>query len=128
MSSAARSSAPLDLRSPLSARIVLGLAWPVMLARLSHTAMAFADTLFVGQLGTDPLAGVGLAMAVGFLPTAAAFGLAGGLRVAISHAHGAQDPARVAALPWQGAWLLLGVGLCVIEFQVSFFGIVRTMI
>lgn len=100
-----------DLRAPLTARLVLGLAWPVMLARLSHTAMSLADTLFVGQLGTDALAGVGMAMVIGFIPTAAAFGLAGGLRVAVSHRQGAGDAAQVAALPWQGAWLMLPVAL-----------------
>jgi Na+-driven multidrug efflux pump len=41
-------------------RTVFSLAWPVIVSLLSLTAMGLVDALFVGRLGTDELAAVGL--------------------------------------------------------------------
>ena len=40
-------------------REVLDLSWPIMVSMLSYTVMGVVDTLFVGRLGTAPLAAVG---------------------------------------------------------------------
>ena len=45
-------------------RDILDLAWPIMVSMLSYTAMTVADSVYVGQLGTAPLAAIGIAAAV----------------------------------------------------------------
>jgi len=40
----------------------MSLAWPVIVSMLSYTLMSAVDAIFVGRLGTAPLAGIGLSM------------------------------------------------------------------
>ena len=44
--------------------MLFGLALPVILANISQTLMGLVDTLMVGQLGSTPLAAVGVATLV----------------------------------------------------------------
>lgn len=87
------------------------LAWPIMVSMLSYSAMSVVDTIFVGQLGTAPLAAIGASACLVHLAFAFPNGLLGGVRVRVAHAVGAATPeaARVAA--WQGIWLALILGL-----------------
>ena len=84
---------------------VLGLAWPIMVSMLSHTAMSVVDTVFIGRLGTAPLAAIGLAITATWLLHAFVSGLLSGLKVAISQRVGAADEDGTARLAWQGLWL-----------------------
>lgn len=79
-------------------RIVLGLAWPLMISMLSYTATSVVDTLFVGRLGTAQLAAVGLAIPLVHLFQSFGIGLIGGGRIAISHRVGANEPELARAL------------------------------
>ncbi|MCB9761768.1 MAG: MATE family efflux transporter [Alphaproteobacteria bacterium] len=94
----------------IGARVVLALAWPVMIARLSHTAMTVADTIYIGQLGTTALAAGGLASIACYIPLASGIGLLGGVRITTSHFTGAEDHRTAGRLAWQALWLALAVG------------------
>ncbi len=95
----------------IGVRQVHHLAWPVMVTMLSHTAMSVADTLFVARLGTAQLAGTGVGATGSFVVLATGFGLAGGARVVVANATGAQDHARARVMAWQGLWIALALGL-----------------
>lgn len=90
---------------------VVKLAWPITISMLSFTAMGLADTLFVSQLGTEPLAAVGIAVSTTFLIFAFGFGLMDGSKVAVAQATGAADTSRVLRLGWQALWVAAAFGL-----------------
>ncbi len=94
-------------------RRVLGLAWPVMLSMLSYSLMSAADAVFVGRLGTVPLAAIGLGVTTSFLFLALPMGLVRGLRVATAQSTGAAREHIVAAYAWQAVWLGLSSGALV---------------
>lgn len=93
-------------------RAVLLLAWPMMISRMSDTVMLAVDTFFVSRLGTQALAGVGVAISASMLVVAFGWGTLMGVRVAVSHRTGAGDPLGSSRMAWQGVWLaaLFGLG------------------
>ena len=95
---------------------VLRLAWPVMLSMVSYSLMSAADAIFVGRLGTAPLAAIGLAVTSVFLFIALPMGLVRGLRVAAAQATGAGRTATAEILGWQAIWLALTTGCVVAGF------------
>ncbi len=97
-------------------RAVLMLAWPVMISMLSFTAMGVVDTLFVGWLGTGPLAAVGLATIAVHLVQSFGVGVLSGARVSVSQRWGAEDRdgARRVALAALRGGLVLGAGVAVL--------------
>ena len=99
-----RSEHARTLRRVWHAR-VFKLAWPVLVSMLSYTAMTLADSIFVGRLGTQPLAAIGLAAVLVHLTTAFGNGLLGGVRVTVAHAVGREQHERTRVLGWQGVWL-----------------------
>lgn len=101
------------MSAPSGIRRVLSLAWPVMLSMVSYSLMAAADAVFVGRLGTVPLAAIGLAVTASWLFIALPHGLLRGMRVATSQAVGAERRTIADALGWQAIWLALGTGLLV---------------
>ena len=52
-----------------SRRELVRLSWPIAISMLSYAVMTLADTLFVGRLGTQALAGVGLGAMASFTPS-----------------------------------------------------------
>lgn len=113
------SSERSDATEPMNARRVLRLAWPVMLSMLSYSAMAAADAIFVGRLGTAPLAAIGLAVTTTWLYIALPHGLLRGLRVATSQATGAGRHTLADSLGWQAIWLAVGGGAVVAAAAVA---------
>lgn len=103
------SSGPLPER--IGWAVVFGLAWPMMISRMSDTLMLVVDTLFVSRLGTDALAGIGIAISGCQLVIAFGWGLIMGVRVAVSHHTGADRPLDAARLGWQGVWMALALGV-----------------
>ena len=93
---------------------ILRLAWPVMISMMSYSLMSAADAIFVGRLGTVPLAAIGLAVTGTFLFIGLPMGLVRGLRVATAQATGAERSSTVEVLGWQAVWLALGTGLAVV--------------
>ncbi len=94
----------------VSMATVVELAWPITVSMLSFTAMGVADTLFVSQLGTAPLAAVGMAVSTTFLILAFGMGLMGGVKVAVAQATGAGRHDMSKVLGWQGVWVAGVVG------------------
>lgn len=110
----AHSSAETNVSLPdrIGWRAVLLLAWPMMVSRMSDTVMLAVDTYFVSKLGTQALAGVGVAISASMLIVAFGWGSLLGVRVAVSHRTGAGDPLGSARMVWQGFYLaaILGLG------------------
>lgn len=110
MSALLNESESSGLPARVGPRAVLSLAWPLMVSRLSDTIMMAVDTIFTGHLGTDALAGVGVAISATMLVGAFGQGLLGGVRVCASHRVGAGDRPAAARLAWQGLWLAGALG------------------
>jgi putative MATE family efflux protein len=91
---------------------MLRMSWPNMIAMLATAAVTIAETMYVGQLGTAPLAGMALVFPVVMLQhMLSAGGIGGGISATISRAMGAQDTARAQALAWHGCVLCLSFGV-----------------
>lgn len=101
----------LPVNRPVAPRDVLGLAWPIMISMLSRTAMTTADSLFVGQLGTAPMAAVGLAGVMCWMGLSTGMGLLSSVQVTSAQRTGSGRHEVVRRLLWQGVWLALGLGL-----------------
>jgi MATE family multidrug resistance protein len=91
-----------------SAREVVGLAWPLAVGMLSFTCMGLVDTLLMGRVGTEALAGVGLGASLLWACQAFFRGLTSGAQALVAAADGAGDRERRSRAA--GAGLLLGVG------------------
>lgn len=107
-------SASLETSSPLEwsdrpGRALLRLAWPITVSMLSFSAMTLVSTAFVASIGSDELAGVGLAGVVGFALICFGVGLLRGAKTLVSQAVGADRRDKIPALI--GAALGTGLGL-----------------
>jgi len=89
------------------------LAWPIVVSMLSFTALIVVDSIFVAQLGTAPLAAIGLAVSVTFLVLGFALGLIRGTKVVVAQLVGAGDEDQVDQTLTQGLILAVGLGLVV---------------
>ena len=65
------------------------LAWPIAVSMLSYSVMTLVSTLFVGRLGANALAGVGLGGVAAFGLIVFGFGLLRSVKVVVSQATGA---------------------------------------
>ena len=90
-------------------RALLKLAWPITVSMLSFSTMTLASTAFVAQIGSDELAGVGLAGVVGFAYVCFGIGLLRGAKTLVSQAVGANRRDRIPELV--GAAIALAVVL-----------------
>jgi hypothetical protein len=92
-------------------RTVFSLAWPVIVSLLSLTAMGLVDALFVGRLGTDQLAAVGLAIPLVYLIFAAPLGVLLGAKVVVAQRFGAGDSAGLDRAAWTSFGLAAALGV-----------------
>jgi MATE family multidrug resistance protein len=92
-------------------RELLRLAWPITVSTLSFATMTLASTAFVAQIGSDELAGVGLAGVVGFGTVCFGIGLLRGAKTLISQAVGAGRRDRVPELLGAAVGIALVLGL-----------------
>jgi putative MATE family efflux protein len=112
-------SAPLTAAGPLSLnRQLFQLAWPSLVENLLQTLLGFVDLVFVGKLGADAIAGVGLGNQLMFLLQVLFAGLAIGNTALVARAIGAGDPADAERVAKQS--LVLGA---VISVGVAMIGI-----
>ncbi len=79
-------------------RALLRLAWPITVSMISFSTMTLASTAFVAHIGSDELAGVGLAGVVGFSLICFGVGLLRGAKTLVSQAVGADRKDRIPAL------------------------------
>jgi len=92
-------------------RELLRLAWPITVSMLSFSTMTLASTAFVAQIGSDELAGVGLAGVVGFALVCFGIGLLRGAKTLVSQAVGANRRDRLPELIGAALGLALVLGV-----------------
>jgi multidrug resistance protein, MATE family len=92
-------------------RELLRLAWPITVSMVSFSTMTLASTAFVAQVGSDELAGVGLAAVVGFALVCFGIGLLRGAKTLVSQAVGAGRRDRLPELLGAAIGLALALGL-----------------
>jgi len=91
------------LKKEVKATLVL--AGPVVATQLAHISMGFVDTLMVGRLGSEALAGVALGNSIFFTTLVMAMGVVMSVGPMVSQAFGAADSSAVGRSVRQGLWL-----------------------
>lgn len=92
-------------------RETLWLATPVVAAQLAQMSMGFVDTVMVGRLGQEALAGVALGNTTFFFVLIVCLGVIQAVGPMVSQAHGAGEHEPIERTVRQGLWL--GVVLAV---------------
>jgi len=92
-------------------REFFGLAIPLISAQVAQSATGFVDTVMMGWLGQEYLAGGGLAAMTFMLLLVTATGLVVGISPLIAEAYGSGYRARIQKLTGHGIWLTLLVTL-----------------
>lgn len=108
-------------------RALLRLAWPIAVSTVSYSVMTLVDTFFVGHLGGDALAGVGLAGMIAFCLIMFGLGLLRALKVLISQSIGAGRPDEVAAVRAAGLWFAAGLGLLAVVMGAGISALLETV-
>ena len=103
---------PDALRTEL--RATLRLACPVVAAQLAHISMGFVDTVMVGRLGPEALAGVALGNTIFFFFAIMGMGMVRAVGPMVSQAVGAKEALAVGRSVRQGLWLATGLGLVIL--------------
>ena len=110
---------------PGSKREVAALAWPIWVSMISVTAKGVVDTRMVGELGTDAMAGVGLAMVLAFNALCFGMGVLRSQKSLVSQYLGAGDKTTSYAYGVHAFYAAIGfAGVCVLlgAFGGSVFG------
>lgn len=99
---------------------LIKLAFPLVLAHLAQHTISFVDTLMVGRLGNDAIAGIALGSTTFYFVVFAISGVLLGVSPIVSQAKGANDESKIAAVLRQAillsalllipCWLLLQNG------------------
>ena len=102
-------------------RQTLALAGPLILAQLAHMSMSFVDTIMVGRLGSQELAGVALGSAVYFPVILISLGILMAVSPMVSHSYGAGDQIAIGRSVRQGLWLgtLLTIPTCLVIWNAG---------
>ncbi|CAA9587345.1 MAG: Multi antimicrobial extrusion protein (Na(+)/drug antiporter), MATE family of MDR efflux pumps [uncultured Truepera sp.] len=95
----------------LEVRRTLTLALPIILAQLAQVSMGFIDTLMVGRLGGEALAGVALGASIFFFALIVGIGVMGSVAPTVSQAVGANDPETAARATRQSFYIALALTL-----------------
>ncbi len=95
---------------------VMGIAWPIMVSMLSFTAMNFVNALWVGPLGKEAFAAVGIGAVLLYAIHGFGYGALAGVKIAVSQAHGQGDDLLTRRLMWQGVHLALWMGVIELAF------------
>ncbi len=89
----------------------LALAIPIVVTQLAHISMSFVDTVMVGRLGAEALAGVALGNTVFFNIMIFCMGILMAVGPMVSQAFGADDADPIGRSVRQGLWLAGILGL-----------------
>jgi MATE family multidrug resistance protein len=106
-------------------RATLRLAGPVVAAQLAHVSMSFVDTVMVGRLGPDALAGVALGHTAFFFFAIMGMGVIRAVGPMVSQAVGAEAGAAAGRSVRQGLWLALGLGGAIVVLLSSLEPVLR---
>ena len=94
-------------------RAVWRLAWPSVLTMLLQTANSFTDRAFVGRLGSDALAAVGVGGQLMFLLMSVGLSVSVGTTALVARFVGAGDLGEARAASNQSLWVgAIGAALC----------------
>ena len=89
---------------------LLKISLPIAVSMLSYSAMTLVDTIFVGRLGTEALAGVGLAGVLAFTLTSFGYGLLRAVKILVSQARGAGQDEHIGPFIAAGLWVSMLLG------------------
>ncbi|GAB4379639.1 MAG: MATE family efflux transporter [Elainellaceae cyanobacterium] len=92
------------------------LAVPLASAQVAQSATGFADTVMMGRMGANVLAGGGLAAITFLCIMMTASGVAMGISPLIAEAFGAEQKTRIEQIARQGLWLSLLVSIPIMIF------------
>ncbi len=81
------------------------LALPLVLAQLAQNTVSFVDTLMVGRLGNDALAGIAIGSTFFYFVLIVLAGVIFAIGPIVSQATGANDPETAARATRQGLWM-----------------------
>ncbi|HKI57274.1 MAG TPA: MATE family efflux transporter [Trueperaceae bacterium] len=87
------------------------LAAPLVLAQLAQNGMSVVDTLMVGRLGPQQLAGIALGGTLFTLMLIVCMGVLYAVGPMVAHAHGGSRPEEAARATRQGFWLALALSV-----------------
>jgi len=94
-------------------RLLLALAWPVVLTSLNWTLLQVTDVMVVGLVSTEEVAALGASRALGFVGIVTGLSWLSGVLVMASRADGAGDLPRTGAVLREGLLLGLLLGLAI---------------
>lgn len=94
-------------------RLLLALAWPVVLTSLNWTLLQVTDVMVVGLVSTEEVAALGASRALGFVGIVTGLSWLSGVLVMASRADGAGDLPRTGAVLREGLALGLLLGLAI---------------
>jgi MATE family multidrug resistance protein len=99
----------IDTRSLFvrQSRLVVGHAWPMLLAQLASMGMPVIDTVLLGHFGTEDLAAVAVGGGVFITVILALFGIVQAVSPIVAHEKGAGRDDELAGVLHQGFWLAL---------------------
>lgn len=86
-------------------KMLLVLALPLILAQVAQASMSFVDTLMVGRLGSEQLAGIALGVTLFFLVYSLLSGVMFAVNPSVAQAVGAGKPEQASLAVRQGLWL-----------------------
>ncbi|MCL7462953.1 MATE family efflux transporter [Pseudomonas sp. NW5] len=118
----------LSARARRELATLLGLAIPIMIAQLAHTAMGVADTLMAGRVSARDLAAVALGNSIWLPVMLLLSGIMMATTAKASRHVGSGDFARLGPLVRQALWLglLLGLGAALLLWQArSLMGLLK---
>lgn len=92
-------------------REAITLAIPIIIANTAWTLLSVADTAFVGRLGTDPLAAIGIISSLDFLFAIVLFALGSSSQITISRFQGGRQTSRISHVFWNSMLMLLLTGI-----------------
>ena len=99
-----------------SRRAVLRMAWPIGISMVSYALKSFVDTLMVGQLGLEALAGVGFAGVLVWSLISFPFGALRGQRPLVTQYLGAGDTIATRSFGVHAIYFATGISLCFLCF------------
>lgn len=104
---------PIPLTTRAETRLLLALAWPVVLTSLNWTLLQVTDVMVVGLVSTEEVAALGASRALGFVGIVTGLSWLSGVLVMASRADGAGDLPRTGAVLREGLLLGLLLGLAI---------------
>lgn len=100
----------------IEARATAVLALPIVVTQLAHISLGFVDTVMVGRLGPEALAGVALGNTIFFNTLIFCMGVLMAVGPLVSQAFGADDDDAIGRSVRQGLWLAAGLGILAFTF------------